>query len=566
MVAVRVRDVRLRRLKFHRAFLIGLSGLIVAAIGSLAQAQGRADPAASHSLAESVAKHMQQAAKGLRLASLSHDPRLQEAARMLASRQGCDVPQHALIQAALWQVGIVEPVHRLLLTRFATSVPSDLLDGLPQQLHTALSSRGSGSGPGQWTRYGFFAHPYDSEMSCGVLIILESFVKLAPLPRSQPLSGPALSLSGALIAPYKKPRLMVTAPTGETSALPAGPGPQRSKEGEGFAAQFSCREPGRYQLEVLGEDRAGPTVLANFPLYCGQAAPDFAALAAAEAQSTGPRAAQTQDWQCNGDAQGVLLSLLNAARERAGRKPLAIDTRLVTAARAHSDDMRSHHFVAHVSPRTGGPSDRAKRAGVVSPRITENLAQASTPQLAHQGLMDSPGHRANILDAEVDHVGIACVIAPPATPGQPRTLLVTQLFAKLAAAAPLSADASRDALAHVNQLRAQGSLGSLASDATLSALANQIAAAPLSEKDYDARGGEIIQQALPKLAGQFARLRLGMVGVLVPSDFGPLRSFMDPRLTHIGVAVRPFPAASSRDGNSPAGPRALVILVLAEKQ
>ncbi|MBL9006054.1 MAG: hypothetical protein JNJ46_17500 [Myxococcales bacterium] len=547
----------------RRAWLAWWAGLALATgiVPSWAQTGVRSGPS---TLNEAVEKHMVQAAKQQRLAPLARDAALGEAARLLASRRGCEVPQHALIQAALWQSGIIEPVHRLLLTRYATAVPSDLLDGLPQQLHTALSSRGGGSGPGKWTRYGFFAQPYDAEMSCGVLIILETFVKLSPLPRSQPLAGPPLRVAGSLSPPYKKPRLMITAPTGETTALAIESPPRKSGDSEGFVASFGCREPGRYQLEVLGEDRAGPTVLANFPLYCGQNPPDVSALLAASAESNTSSGKAPTDWQCNGDAQGVLLSLLNADRERAGRTPLAVDARLVAAARAHSEDMRSHHVVAHVSPRTGGPADRAKRAGVQSVRITENLAQASTPQLAHQGLMDSPGHRANILDPDVDHVGIGCVMAEPATPGQPRTLVVTQLFAKLAKAAPLSANASADALAHVNTLRLSSKLSSLQTDAALTALAARIAAAPLREKDYDARGGELIQQALPTLAGQFARLRLGMVGVLSVNDFGPLRSFMDPQLTHIGVAVRPFPAASGKDAGS--GPRTLVILVLAQKQ
>lgn len=528
-------------------------------------AASHAQPAASAAdLGAAVAQHMGRAAKTQRLAPLARDAQLDAATRLLASRPGCGVPGHAVIQAALWQSGVVQPVHRLLLTRFATAVPGDLLDGLPEQLHTALGSRGGGSGPGKWTRYGFSAQPYDAEMSCGVLIILETFIQLSPLPRTQPVAGPPLALSGTVLSPYKKPRLMVTAPSGETTSLPVQAPPRKSSEGEGFAADFVCQKTGRYQIEVLAEDRAGPTVLANFPLYCGQSPPEFARLVTE--QEAASATAKTQDWQCNGDAQEVLLTLLNTDRKQAGRAPLAVEPRLQAAALAHSEDMRSHHYVAHVSPRTGGPADRAKRAGVQSPRITENLAQASTPQLVHQGLMDSPGHRANILDPDVDHVGISCVVAPPATPGQPRTLLVTQLFAALAAPPPLSATAPADAVAQVNLLRGQAKLSALQVDATLTGLAQQIAAAPLSEKDYDARGGEIIQQALPKLAGAFARLRLGMVGALSANGFGALRSFMEGRMTHIGAAVRPFPSGAGQAAAGSGGPRFLVILVLAEKQ
>ncbi|HNN96090.1 MAG TPA: CAP domain-containing protein, partial [Pseudomonadota bacterium] len=236
-------------------------------------------------------------------------------------------------------------------------------------------------------------------------------------------------------------------------------------------------------------------------------------------------------------------------------------------AQAHSDDMRAHHYVAHVSPRSGGPADRARRAGVTGGRITENLAQAPTPQLAHSGLLGSPGHRANMLDPDVDHVGLGCATAEPATPGQSRTLLVTQLFAGLSAPAPLSPQASVEVEAHVNQLRAGAGLRPLQRDPRLDELAGQIAAAPLTAEDYDTRGGAVVQGALPRLAGQFARLRLGMIGVLAATDFAAVRSFMEPGLSHVGVAVRPFPTSSSSKGTGGggAGPRGLVILVLGER-
>lgn len=520
-----------------------------------------ARPAGDESLPDSVDKALGRTSRELKISPLQRDAGLSEAARLLASRPRCDPPPHALIQTALWQAGIVEPVHRLLLTRFATSAPADLLDGLPAQLKTALSSRGGGNGPGRWTRYGFATHAIDAETSCGVLFILESFVTLQPPPRNPPVGQAVLPLTGRLVPPYKKARVVITAPSGETQSLQALASPGKGP-GEGFSVELRCERPGKYQIEVLGEDRAGPTVLANFPLYCGPPPPAFATVA--EAQGSGAGAETTTTFTCNGDAQGLLLTLLNNERQAAGRKPVAIDARLTAAAQAHSEDMRSHHFVAHISPRSGGPADRARRAGVSSGRITENLAQASTPQLAHSGLVGSPGHRANLLDTDVDHVGLGCTVAEPATPGQPRTLLITQLFGALAPAPPLPAQSEGDVVGHVNRLRAAGKLAALQSDAKLTDLAKQIAAAPLTAEDYDSRGAALVQTALPQLAGQFARLKLGLIGVIAPTDFGPVRSFMEPRLTHLGVAVRPFPA-SSKGGSAGPGPRGLVILVLGER-
>lgn len=541
----------------------GMGGAQAEPAGRQAQPAATSPTAGGAELSTRVEQAMSRGGRDLKMSPLRRDEALSEAARLLASRPRCDPPPHALIQAALWQAGVLEPVHRLLLTRFATEAPDDLLSGLPEQLKTALSSRGGGNGPGRWSRYGFASHPTDAEMSCGVLFILESFVELQP-PARNPAVGPTpLPLSGRLLPPYRKARVVITAPTGETQNLPTRPGSTKGA-GEGFAADLRCEQAGKYQVELLGEDRAGPTVLANFPLFCGPPPPAFAAVAAAQGATA--RAETAGGATCNGDTLRLLLTLINDERQAAGRKPLASDSRLAAAAQAHSEDMRSHHFVAHISPRSGGPADRARRAGISSGRITENLAQASSPQLAHSGLVGSPGHRANLLDPDVDHVGIGCAVAAPATPGQPATLLITQLFGALAAppALSLSPQASGEVAGHVNRLRAASRLPALQSDPRLAELAGQIAAAPLTAEDYDSRGTALVQAALPKLAGQFARLRLGMIGVIAATDFGPIRSFMEARQTHIGVAVRPFPVSGKGAAAGP-GPRGLVILVLGER-
>ncbi len=202
-----------------------------------------------------------------------------------AIRSGLFDAQAALLAGD--PVRVVEPVHRLLLTRFGTAAPADFLDGLPAQLKTALGSRGAGSGPGRWSRYGFAANPYDAEMSCGVLFILESFVALKPPPRNPAVSPAPLPLTGTLLPPYKGARVVVTAPGGETAALPTRPSGERGP-GEHFAVDLRCERPGQYQIEVLGADRAGPTVLANFPLYCGTAPKDFAALVSAAGPMASP--------------------------------------------------------------------------------------------------------------------------------------------------------------------------------------------------------------------------------------------------------------------------------------
>lgn len=108
-------------------------------------------------------------------------------------------------------------------------------------------------------------------------------------------------------------------------------------------------------------------------------------------------------------AEERMLDLLNREREKAGLRPFQADPALRDVARAHSRDMFERGYFAHSSPQTGSPFDRMRRAGIRFLVAGENLAYAPTVQIAHEGLMNSPGHRANILRAEFGKVGIGAV-------------------------------------------------------------------------------------------------------------------------------------------------------------
>jgi uncharacterized protein YkwD len=115
--------------------------------------------------------------------------------------------------------------------------------------------------------------------------------------------------------------------------------------------------------------------------------------------------------QADAFAEARMLELVNGEREKAGLRPLAPDAQLRGVARAHSEEMFRLGYFAHVSPQTGSPADRVRAAGVRFVVTGENLAFAPTTDLAHAGLMASPGHRANILTAEYTRVGIGVVSA-----------------------------------------------------------------------------------------------------------------------------------------------------------
>jgi uncharacterized protein YkwD len=105
-------------------------------------------------------------------------------------------------------------------------------------------------------------------------------------------------------------------------------------------------------------------------------------------------------------AEDLAVRLTNAQRTQHGCSALRVDSRLRSAARAHSVDMRQKHYFAHNSPDGKTPWDRIKAAGYASPGA-ENIAQGyATAKAVMDGWMNSPGHRANILNCSLKAVGI----------------------------------------------------------------------------------------------------------------------------------------------------------------
>ena len=122
------------------------------------------------------------------------------------------------------------------------------------------------------------------------------------------------------------------------------------------------------------------------------------------------------------DLEERMLQLVNRERVAAGLQPLAADPDLTEVARRHSSDMFMRGYFAHDTPEGRDPFDRMREAGVRFGTAGENLALAPTVQVAHTGLMNSPGHRANILHQDFGRVGIGIM------DGGIRGLMVSQEF------------------------------------------------------------------------------------------------------------------------------------------
>ena len=97
----------------------------------------------------------------------------------------------------------------------------------------------------------------------------------------------------------------------------------------------------------------------------------------------------------------------NAERARHGLRALTVDARLARAAQAHSVDMVRRAFFAHENPDGRQVWDRALAAGYPYRKVAENIAAGQrTAEEVVRGWMDSPGHRANILDGELTQIGV----------------------------------------------------------------------------------------------------------------------------------------------------------------
>ena len=106
------------------------------------------------------------------------------------------------------------------------------------------------------------------------------------------------------------------------------------------------------------------------------------------------------------DLEAEMLQLVNDERVQRGLPALKADPELTAVARAHAKDMFARGYFAHFTPEGKSPFDRMKDANVQFLTAGENLALAHSLSIAHNGLMNSPGHRANILNPSFGRVGI----------------------------------------------------------------------------------------------------------------------------------------------------------------
>lgn len=109
------------------------------------------------------------------------------------------------------------------------------------------------------------------------------------------------------------------------------------------------------------------------------------------------------------EAENYMLSLVNKQRLSQGLSLLVVDEHLRERAREYSKDMFARGYFSHYTPEGLSPFDRMAQANVSYTFAGENLALAPNTDLSMQGLMQSKGHRENILSPNFKKVGIGVV-------------------------------------------------------------------------------------------------------------------------------------------------------------
>lgn len=116
----------------------------------------------------------------------------------------------------------------------------------------------------------------------------------------------------------------------------------------------------------------------------------------------------------NGSAAGgvspaeaaTMINLVNQSRSGASLKPLSSNKELTNIANLKASDIAAKNYFSHTSPTYGSPFDMMKKYSISYLYAGENLALNQNVQAAEQALMNSPGHKANILSQNFTDIGI----------------------------------------------------------------------------------------------------------------------------------------------------------------
>lgn len=111
-----------------------------------------------------------------------------------------------------------------------------------------------------------------------------------------------------------------------------------------------------------------------------------------------------------GSYEAQVADLVNQERAAQGLPALKYNAELSKVAEAKAADLRDKNYFSHTSPTYGSPFDMMKSFGIRYTAAGENIAKGyTTPAAVMNGWMNSPGHKANILNSSFTEIGVGYV-------------------------------------------------------------------------------------------------------------------------------------------------------------
>ena len=440
------------------------------------------------------------------------------------------IVSYNLVEFALQRNGIIEPSPHLLVVWGDIDSPQLIVDQLTPRLREIL-------GDGATARVGIGAAKRLPDGSGAVVFALQgSGVTTRPIPRAVAAGG-SFTVEAVVDARYKEPEVFVTRDSGATERLDL-----MLAHDNAFIAQVACgARIGRQQVEITASDALGSTVLANFPVWCGAEPPPSLTVEPSrdDVPSTDPA-----------EAERRMFALVNRDRTASGLATLAWDDRIADVARGHSSEMRRTKVVAHISPTTGSAADRVRAAKLKTAVVLENVARAYGLGEAHLGLMNSPGHRANIMSQTATHIGIGIVFGDEIS-GR-REVFITQVFSRV----PPKID---PAIAR-EQLRAKiAAVKSVGVNATLMDIARQLAEQLAAGRSRD-QAYPAVRRQIDALGQLYSRVGSVITAASELDSIDGMAILGDARPDDVGIGVAQGPHPEIGEG------AIWIVVLLAQKR
>ena len=242
------------------------------------------------------------------------------------------------------------------------------------------------------------------------ILVSERRIEVSSAPRSA-LPNTRWLLSGTLPDGWNNPTALAMYPEGDLRSI------QVRRDGRRFALEVPVGgEEGLLDVSLSATGPYGPSPLLQVPVYVGTALP---------VTMTVWMPPNEEYIQGTKEAEELAFDLLNADRKRYGLSGLVRLPRVDRIARGHSVDMRDFNYFGHWSENTGSPGDRLSEGQIKAAMYAENVAYGGSIFGAQEGLMHSLGHRKNILNPGLTHVGIGIA---GKTEGESVRWYLTQLF------------------------------------------------------------------------------------------------------------------------------------------